>query len=129
MAILIPTRGQLRPALAPEDRATPRGSSSLNYIPPIPRTEAEQDWDEQEQDGEDEDVDAAAEEEKRPLAGMQFTTTGKLESANREEVRRMCSTLGATFEPVLAVDATFLLADRTEGDKYRVSDRSTTSGR
>jgi glutathione S-transferase len=74
-------------------------------------------------DGEDpeqtEDID-----ERKPLEGMRLTSTGKLESANREEVRRMCSTLGATFEPVLAADATFLLADRTMGDKYRVSELS-----
>ena len=74
-------------------------------------------------DGE-EDVD-----ERKPLEGMRLTSTGKLESANREEVRRMCSTLGATFEPVLAADATFLLADRTAGDKYRVSTRRAAEGR
>ena len=33
----------------------------------------------------------------------------------------MCDTTGARFEASLTVDTTFLLAEQSEGEKYRVS--------
>lgn len=38
----------------------------------------------------------------------------------QEETRQICDSLGAVFETALTIDTTFLVADATEGDKYRV---------
>lgn len=39
----------------------------------------------------------------------------------QEDLRRICNSLGATFDLALQVNTTFLIADKTEGQKYEAA--------